>query len=89
MIYMRKELIAPLSDVEAVVVECSNPICKAQVRVPVKANLVQRDTRIVPFKQCPVCFTDFDSTAREQVLILIQVANAPKTVSVLLNSEES
>ena len=82
-------MVISLSDVEAVIVECANPVCKTQVRVPVKANLVQCDTRILPFKQCPVCFADFDSTTREQVNILIQMANASKTVSILLSSDDN
>jgi hypothetical protein len=56
MVSMRKELIASLSDLEAVIVECSNQECKAQVKVPVQANLgSQRDLRLIGLIECPVC----------------------------------
>jgi formate dehydrogenase assembly factor FdhD len=65
MVSMRKELIASLSDLEAVIVECSNQECKAQVKVPVQANLgSQRDLRLIGLIECPVCRGIFFSVKR-------------------------
>jgi hypothetical protein len=89
MVYMKKELIASLSDVEALIVECS--VCKTQVKVPVRANLVQRDSSIVPLTQCPVCLSPFDSTVLAHIKAFIQVLDVHhghETMLLLLSTEE-
>jgi hypothetical protein len=89
MICMKKELIASLSDVESVIVECS--VCQTQVRVPVRINLVQRDVRLVPLTQCPACLSPFDSTVLAHIKAIIQVLGSHhglETMSLLLNTED-
>ncbi len=89
MICMKKELIASLSDVEAVIVECS--VCKTQVRVPVHANLAQRDARSVPLAQCPACLSPFDSTVLAHIQAVIQILavhHGQEKMSILLNTED-
>jgi hypothetical protein len=89
MICMKKELIASLSDVEAVIVECS--VCKTQVRVPVRVNLVQKDTRLVPLSQCPACLSPFDSTVLSHIKAVIQVLDVHhglEKMSLLLSTED-
>jgi hypothetical protein len=65
MVSMKNQTIASLTEIEAVLVECSN--CRSQVRVPVGAILVQRDLRMVPLMTCPVCLQNSDSTLIEYV----------------------
>jgi len=88
MVFMRKELIASLSDLEAVIVECSNPACKAQVKVPV--NLESHDLRLVGLIECPVCRGNFDSMLRDYVRAFIASLSAHhggEKISLLLSSE--
>lgn len=88
MICMKKELIASLSDVSAIIVGCS---CGAQVKVPANANLVQRDTRIVPLTQCPVCMNPFDSTVLSHIKAFTQVLgthHGTEKISLLMNTED-
>ena len=88
MVSMKSQTVASLSDVEAVIVECSK--CRAQVRVPVGAILVQSDLRNVPLTQCPVCLQNFDSTLIQYVRAFVGSLTAHRgqeKISLLLKSE--
>ena len=91
MVCMKKELVASLSDVEAVIVECSNSACRAQVKIPVRAPLVHRDLRILPLVECPVCRSNFDSTLLDYVRAFVGSLSAhhgKEKVSLLLSTED-
>ena len=87
---MKQELIASLSDIEAIIAQCSN--CNSQVKIPVRAPIGNpRDLRIIPLAQCPVCMTSFDSTLRDYVKAFIASLNAhqgSEKISILLTSEK-
>jgi hypothetical protein len=88
MICMKKELVASLSDVSAMVVECP---CGARVKVPVSANLTPRDKELKPLEKCPVCLGPFDSTVLAHVKAFIQVLgthHGSEKISLLLNTED-
>ena len=90
MIAMKKDLIASLADIEAIIVECSNLACNAQVKVPVRADMKQHDIRLIPMTQCPVCLRPFDSTLSGYVKTFIGSLTAhqgQEKISILLNSE--
>jgi hypothetical protein len=89
MICMKTELIASLSDVAAIIVECS--VCKAQLKVPLWAPLVQRDAQHVPLTQCAVCLSPFDSTLLVHINMFIQtldIHHGHETISLLLKAED-
>jgi hypothetical protein len=62
MVLMKDELIAALTDIEAIIIECSG--CKSQVKIPIGATIGNPgDLRgVPPLSQCPVCTVPFEST---------------------------
>lgn len=81
-------MIASLADIEAVIVECQH--CRAQVKIPVDAQLVLRDQRMVPLTQCSICHQAFDSTLIDYVRAFIgslTVHRGKEKLALLLRSE--
>lgn len=65
MVSMKSQTMASLTDIEALLIECSN--CRSQIRVPINAALVLHDLRKVPLTTCSLCLQNFDSTLIEYV----------------------
>jgi hypothetical protein len=90
MVSMKKEMIASLSDLEAVIVQCASPLCKAEIKVPVHAALTHQDSRMVSLTSCPVCLTNFDSSLVDYVKSFVKSLSAHRgqeKISILLKTE--
>jgi len=89
MVFMKEELVASLTDIAAIVIQCSR--CKSQVKIPIDATIGDSgDLRVLPLTQCPVCLSNFDSTLRDYVKAFIGNLSAHKgteKISLLLNRD--
>lgn len=68
-IVVKRELLIALADIETFCIECSNPKCKSQIRIPVSADIhfSEFHGHKVPLEFCPACQTEWGASFRQRI----------------------
>jgi predicted nucleic acid-binding Zn ribbon protein len=86
MLNLKKELVMPLDDIEAAVIECTK--CHFQMRIPITTDPISNQ-RLNPYDQCLVCNETFDPALRicvEDFRKVVKSSRGKALVSLQINA---
>ena len=75
MLLMKKQFQVCAKDIECLCIQCPNPSCKTQIRIPSTVKPIFPDVQGVksPLEQCVTCGTEFGPGVKHRILAIQQV----------------